>query len=166
MKNEKFPPKADPPLAEKIKFAFFAIILPFCLLVSKSASAETIWVTDRGAKQLIRVDSQGGKKIIDLKDFASPIIVEVDQRDGSVWVNDMTEPFNNQLVKLSKDGEELFRLKGFVVLGDAAIDPRDGSYYAAERMTGEVVKVSSDGKELFRIKNLSPIEDLEGMGCL
>ncbi|MDP1854385.1 MAG: hypothetical protein Q8L26_09350, partial [Candidatus Omnitrophota bacterium] len=46
------------------------------------------------------------------------------------------------------------------------IDPRDGSYYAAERMTGEVVKVSSDGKELFRIKNLSPIEDLEGMGCL
>lgn len=128
--------------------------------------AEVIWVTDREARQLVRIDARGEKKIIELKDFSSPVIVEVDQRDGSVWVNDMAETFNNQLVKLSKDGEELFRLKGFVVLGDAAIDQKDGSYYVAERMTGEVVKISSDGKELFRIKNLSPVKDLEGTGCL
>lgn len=147
-----------------IKLAGYVFLL--LLFMPLGLSAEVIWVADRGAKQLVRVDEGGEKAIIELKDFLNPAVVEVDQRDGSVWVNDMTEPFNHQLVKLSNEGEELFRLKGFIVLGDAAIDQKDGSYYAAERMTGEVVKISSDGKELSRIKNLSPVKDLESMGCL
>ena len=147
-----------------IKSAFF-IFTALCI-VSGKLYAETIWVVDRFTKELIRIDSDGRREVIELNDFNTPVDIWLDQRDGSVWVNDMTELFNHQIMKLSADGEELFRLSGFAVLGDAAVDQRDGSYYAVERMIGELVKISRDGKELFRIKGLSPVDDLEGMGCL
>ncbi|HDZ77581.1 MAG TPA: hypothetical protein ENH41_05815 [Candidatus Omnitrophica bacterium] len=152
----------------KIKHYIKSIFLIFTALciVSGKLYAETIWVVDRFTKELIRVDSDGAREVIELNDFKTPVDIRVDQRDGSVWVNDMTDFFDSQIMKLSSDGKELFRLSGFSVLGDAAIDQRDGSYYAVERMIGEVVKISRDGEELFRIKSLSPIDDLEGMGCL
>lgn len=146
----------------------YVVVLIFIALLSLSREiyAETVWVTDRAAKQLIEVSPEGEKKIIALENFQNPAVIDVDQRDGSVWLTDVTEFLNNQLAKLSSDGKELFRIKGFVILGDSAIDPNDGSYYLAERMIGEVVKISSEGKEILRIKNLSPVNDLEGMGCL
>jgi streptogramin lyase len=131
-----------------------------------NAYAEVVWVADRGTRELIKITSDDKKEVIELENFSNPVIVEVDQRDGSVWVTDLATTFNNQIVKLSKKGKELFRLKGFVRLGDAAIDKQDGSYFVSDRMIGEVIKISSEGKELFRIRNLSPIKDLEGMGCL
>ncbi|PIQ88452.1 MAG: hypothetical protein COV72_08310 [Candidatus Omnitrophica bacterium CG11_big_fil_rev_8_21_14_0_20_42_13] len=136
------------------------------LVVVNKIKNEVIWVTDRPEAKLIRVTSEGEKKIIKLDNFKRPVDVRIDQRDGSVWVNDMAESFNHQIAKLSSEGEELFRLSGFIVLGDAGVDPDDGSYYAVDRMIGELVKISSSGEELFRIKDLSPIKDLEGMGCL
>lgn len=146
---------------------YIAVVIFIALLaLLRETYAETVWVSDRAAKQFIKVSPEGNKEIIELSNFQNPVVMEVDQRDGSVWLNDITEIFNNQLVKLSAEGNELFRLTGFVLLGDAAVDQKDGSYYAVERMSGEVVKISSDGKELFRINELSPIKDLAGMGCL
>lgn len=128
-------------------------------------SGEVIWLTDRDECVLLKIGPDGKKKLISLKNFKAPGTVAVDSRDGSVWVTDLTETYNNQIMKLAPDGSELFRLGGFVRLGDAAIDPKDGSYYVSELMIGEVVKISSEGKEIFRIKNLSPVKNLEGLGC-
>lgn len=147
-----------------IRLIFFVLVT--LLVMSRGLYAETVWVSDRGAGNLVRISSDGKKTIIEPENFQGPVAIEVDQRDGSVWVTDISETFNNQVIKLSPKGKELFRLTGFVQLCDAAIDPKDGSYYASECMIGEVVKISSSGEELLRIKNLSPVEDLEGMGCL
>ncbi|MDP1854387.1 MAG: hypothetical protein Q8L26_09360 [Candidatus Omnitrophota bacterium] len=148
-------------MLKRISLIFFCLLL----IVSVRLNAETIWVADKGVKQLLRVNPDGRREIIKLKDFLEPQHIRVYQHDGSVWVTDIADIFNHQIIKLSSEGEELFRLSSFIQLGDTASDPNDGSFYVVSGMTGAVIKVSSKGEELFRIRGLYPPDELKRNNC-
>lgn len=76
------------------------------------------------------------------------IIINVFQETGSVWVSDT---FNDQIVKLSSDGTEIFRLSGFNKPNGIAVDLSDRSLWVADEFNNLVKKFDTSGNLIFEI---------------
>jgi hypothetical protein len=78
------------------------------------------------------------------QDATDVVRISLDPFEGSLWVG-----VGSEVIKLSSDNRELFRMAGFDHVIDVSVDISDGSCWVAEKH--KIRKYSSDGTALFNI---------------
>jgi DNA-binding beta-propeller fold protein YncE len=122
------------------------------------------WVADQENSLVAKISPDGNAQRF--SGFLDPSCVSVEPA-VAVWVADAG---HSEIVKLSYDGTELFRVTGVVDSATAVeVDPNDGSCWVSDAGNNRVIKLSATGNMLFEITDfiipmglsLSPAPDPE-----
>lgn len=118
-----------------------------------------IWVVDESDNNVvIKLSLDGERELARIRGFDNPTYIDVDERDGSVWITDTA---NDRVVKYSADGKtKLLELKGFLAPYHCVLDIAQDVIWVAGLVSGEVIKFSLEGKELLRIGGLGRVHEL------
>ncbi len=155
-----------------IKYNLIVGVVLSCLFIpawTSSALAEddnksgAVWVLDLkdgNIADVVKVSVDGNIEFSRKGGFKRAKDLEIDPRDGSIWV---TDTGNNQIVKLSSDGKtELARVGSLDRPLHACVSPTDGVLWIADEGRYEVLKVSSGGrKELLKLTGFTKPHDIE-----
>ncbi len=102
----------------------------------------SFWVTDIGAKKVIKFNARG-EKLAELGGFVFPQHIAVDGRRGDLWLCDTNA---GEVIKISPSGEAVSaRTGGFAYPFEIAVDTRDGSAWVTDAKKGEIVKIAAAG---------------------
>jgi streptogramin lyase len=97
-----------------------------------------------------------GALLIRLGGFDRPVSVAVDQRDGSVWVADLSVVSTGAVVKLDSEGNELIRKDLGIVPLAVSVDSDDGSVWVGtggDDIDGAVFKLSPNGEIILKLQS-------------
>lgn len=122
--------------------------------------ANIVWATEMGDvdnihyDQVVKVDSQGN--VIDRFQGYRSLILAVDPNDESVWVSTWnTMEQRALLTKIASNGKFIRQVEGFYLIYSIALDPRDGSIWAADGGNRTLTHISTNGEKLFEMPYVS-----------
>lgn len=133
-------------------------IYPWPFYVSVNQNTGECWASIMYENEVIKI-SEAGTILTTYTGLEYPWDIGVYAGDGSCWV---VGPTSDCLIKLSSDGNELFRLDDSI-LGDhpqsLSVDPNDGSCWVG--CSDSVVKVSATGVVLFSVPTTDRVWELD-----
>lgn len=149
----------------KIDFKCFVVFIFFLCFFFSAGSAraeggdEGIWVVDQSKSNVIIKLSLGGEKeLARIAGFDNPTYIDIDERDGSVWITDTA---NNRVVKYLADAKtKVLELKDILAPYHCALDTENNVFWVAALASGEAIKFSLDGRELLRVKGLGKVHEM------
>lgn len=142
-----------------VSLVYFFILL-FSITPGYAAVGSGVLVVDRSIDNAITKLSSDGKDVLfSMKGSIPASDVEVDSRDGTIWVTYKT---SSTLVKYSADGKDklLEIKKSFCTPRHSALDIKENVIWIASWTQGELIKYSLDGRQLLRIQNLGNIYEV------
>lgn len=115
--------------------------VPYPSRVSVDSTSREGWVTsyERGTVSRFSLD---GQPLGPISGFRSPLGVAADPRRGRVWVAD---PGAGQVIALTSDGSEEFRVTGLTDAGELSIDEGTGDAWVVLGYPGSLARISPTG---------------------
>ncbi|MDP1852900.1 MAG: hypothetical protein Q8L26_01635 [Candidatus Omnitrophota bacterium] len=142
-------------------FCFFLLFVNMRTVYAQgSHSADAIWVIDQSVDNaVIKLSGDGRKTLARIKELKPPTDIEIDQRDGAIWV---TYKADSSLVKYSADGKDklLEVKKTFCTPRHSSLSLKENAIWIGSWTQGELIKFSLEGKQLLRIQNLGNIYEV------
>jgi len=139
--------------------------------LSLNIASGAIWVADKGANQIVRVeyDANGSPVLRRISGFSAPESVSVNSLDGGCWVADTG---NDRLVWLADDiadGYDVTRdtgyhkvISGFLRPRSVSVSHYEGSCWVADTNNNRVVKVLADVPDGYNISTNSDFHAVLG----
>lgn len=138
-----------------------AIFISVCLIGRSTAETEEgIWVVEQSENNVvIKLSLDGKRELARITGFNVPTDIDINPRDGSVWI---TDTGNGRVVKYSVDGKTvLLELKGFKNPYHSVLDLQENTIWVASSLNGEVVKYSLEGEEILRLRGMGELHEIQ-----
>jgi DNA-binding beta-propeller fold protein YncE len=120
---------------------------------------DIVWATELGDidsihyDQVVKIDTQGN--VIDRFQGYGSSILTVDPNDGSVWLSTWDGMESRALLThIASNGKLIRKVDGFYLLYSIALDPRDGSIWAADGGNRILTHISANGEKLFEMPSV------------
>jgi hypothetical protein len=126
-----------------------------------------VWLTTAD-KKLVKL-APDGTQLLNIGGFVNPSTVDVDPRDGSVWMIDFIALWDGggNVIKYDSTGNELFRLTGSYLCGygpPVEVDPNNGSAWVGG--CNRVWKFDSKGNQLLSLYMRSYFDNWTGTNAI
>ncbi len=125
-----------------------------------SSAEDGVWVVEQSANNVvIKLSADGWKELVRIKGLEVPTDIDIDPRDGSVWITDTA---HSRVVRYSSDGtKQLASIEKIChVPYHSALDLENNVIWIASSGQGEIVKSTFQGEEILRIKGLGDLHEI------
>jgi sugar lactone lactonase YvrE len=126
--------------------------------ISVNPMDNSAWILDAFTHKLVKLSSDGSIVKETASADATGAIMSTAvtaSSDGGCWVAIMVDMMNDQVIKVSADGQQTVKAGGFAMPSGLAFDPKDNGCWVADSNGGRIVKLSAAGQEIINIGGFS-----------
>ncbi len=128
---------------------------PTC--VSANYSDGTVWVASTYNDKVMKFNSTGDVKLVEISGYSNPTFVQINPTDGSAWVIDDSL---GKVFRYTKDGSLICEYSGVGSAKSLAVNPLDGSCWVMANSDPTIRRLSPNGALLETMSGIYSITSL------